>query len=819
MLTSLVCFAAMRAEAQDKTLPAGFVETRVAAGLTDSTTMAIAPDGRIFVAQKTGALRVIRNGTLLAQPFVTVSVNDDGERGLLGVTFDPDFLNNGYVYIYYTAGTTPPRNRLQRFTASASNPDVAAAGSGIDLLTLPDLVHLSHNGGALHFGFDGKLYVAIGDNNTASNAQSMTTVKGKILRINADGSIPTDNPFYSQTTGINRSIWALGLRNPFTFAIDPVSGRMHINDVGNATWEEVNVGGAGANFGWPQTEGRNPPGVAGVTYPLYTYEHGPECAVTGAAFYRPQTPDFPSNYAGRYFFGDFCAGWMRTLLPPNYTTAASFATGITALVAIDIHPDGSLYYLDRGGGGNLYRVTFTGDIGAPNISAHPESITRGIGQVARFTVVASGTGPLTYRWQRNGVNIPNANSSSYTLTTSLADNGAQFRVVVSTSGGSTTSNSATLTVLNNYPPRGTITAPVDETLYRGGQTFTFSGTGTDTEDGTMPASAFTWRVDFYHNEHTHPFMPSTRGVMSGSFTIPTLGETSSNVFYRLFLTVKDSAGLNHTSWVDLLPRTSQIRLESNLDNAQLTLDGSPITAPATFTGVEGIIRSIGVVTPQTSGGQTQEFVSWSDGGAATHDISTPTADTTYTALFQRAATSTVYSDNFEAASGWTLTAAMNPATTGRWQRGDPQATSSGGITVQPGSCAGPSVNCLVTGLTAGTAVGANDVDGGLTSIQSPPIALPAGVNLTMSFQFFFAHLNNATSADFFRVRVIPANGPSQTVWARGGSAANVAGTWTTRSVNLSAWAGQTVRIRVDAADAGSGSLIEAGFDNVVITRQ
>jgi glucose/arabinose dehydrogenase len=155
----------MRAEAQDKTLPAGFVETRVAAGLTDSTTMAIAPDGRIFVAQKTGALRVIRNGTLLAQPFVTVSVNDDGERGLLGVTFDP------------AAGTTPPRNRLQRFTASASNPDVADAGSGIDLLTLPDLVHLSHNGGALHFGLDGKLYVAIGANNTASNAQSMTTVK------------------------------------------------------------------------------------------------------------------------------------------------------------------------------------------------------------------------------------------------------------------------------------------------------------------------------------------------------------------------------------------------------------------------------------------------------------------------------------------------------------------------------------------------------------------------------------------------------------------------------------------------------------------
>jgi hypothetical protein len=283
--------------------------------------------------------------------------------------------------------------------------------------------------------------------------------------------------------------------------------------------------------------------------------------------------------------------------------------------------------------------------------------------------------------------------------------------------------------------------------------------------------------------------------------------------------VRDSSGLTSTSFVDVRPLTSVVRIESNVANAQLTLDGMPITAPFQFTGVEGIIRALGVVSPQTSGGTTYTFVSWSDGGAATHEIVTPNEDTTFTALFQPAATNVVFSDDFEAARGWTLTAGMNTATTGQWQRGDPQPTTSNGITVQPGTCAGPSVNCLVTGLTAGTAVGSNDVDGGQTSIQSPPIALPATGNFTLTFQFFFAHLNNATTADMFRVRVVGNDGVAQTVYARGGTASNVAGVWSSRSVSLNAWAGQTIQLRVDAVDAGTASLIEAGIDSVVITRQ
>jgi glucose/arabinose dehydrogenase len=801
------------------TLPTGFAETRVATGLASPTAMAIAPDGRIFIAQQGGALRVVKDGALLSQPFLTVSVNSSGERGLLGVAFDPAFANNNFVYVYYTTSAAPIHNRVSRFTASAANPDVAAAGSEVQLLNLPALSSATnHNGGAIHFGTDGKLYIAVGDNANTANAQPLTTPLGKLLRINADGSIPSDNPFLGQTTGINQAIWGRGLRNPFNFAIDSSNGRIHLNDVGQDTWEEVNHAIAGANFGWPQTEGPNPPGVAGVRYPVHSYQNaGSSCAITGAAFYRPATSNFPAEYAGRYFFGDFCGGFIRMLSPPDYASSQGFATGISSLVDIQVHPDGTLYYLARGGG-ELFRVQFTAST-APSISSHPASVTVAAGQAASFSVTASGTAPLQYQWQRNGVNIANATSPTYSFTATATDNGAMYRALVSNAAGSALSNAATLTVLSNAAPMGTITAPANGASYRGGQVFTFAGTGSDAEDGALPASAFTWRVDFHHDDHTHPHVPATSGITSGTFTIANRGETSANVFYRVILTVRDSAGLTHTSSVDVRPLTTVVRIESNVAGAQLTLDGAPITAPFEFTGVEGIIRTLGVVTPQTSNGTTYDFANWSDGGAATHEIVTPNDNTTFTALFQPSATNVLFSDDFEQARGWTLTAGRNTATTGRWERGDPQATSSGGITLQQGTCQGPSVNCLITGLTAGSSVGSNDVDGGMTSIQSPAIVLPAGGTITLTFRLYLAHLNNATSADFISVRVVGNNGVAQTVWARGATASNVAGTWATRTANLSAYAGQTIRLRIEVVDNASGSLIEAGFDNAQITRQ
>ena len=173
------------------------------------------------------------------------------------------------------------------------------------LLDLPTLSSATnHNGGAMHFGLDGKLYVAVGDNADGSNSQTLANPLGKMLRINTDGTIPSDNPFFSQTTGINRAIWALGLRNPFTFAIQPTSGRMFINDVGQNTWEEINEGAAGANYGWPTTEG--PTTNPAFMTPVYAYHARQRpvqgCAITGGAFYAGPARAVPGRVRRRLFF-------------------------------------------------------------------------------------------------------------------------------------------------------------------------------------------------------------------------------------------------------------------------------------------------------------------------------------------------------------------------------------------------------------------------------------------------------------------------------------------------------------------------------------
>jgi glucose/arabinose dehydrogenase len=333
-------------------LPAGFTETQIS-GLSNPTAMEIAPDGRIFVCLQGGGLRVVKNGALLPTPFLTLNVDSNGERGLLGIAFDPNFATNNFLYLYYTVATDPRHNRVSRFTA---NGDVVVPGSETIIMELENLTSATnHNGGAIHFGPDGKLYVAVGENATASNAQTLGNRLGKVLRINADGSIPTDNPFFNQATGNNRSIWALGLRNPFTFAFQPGTGRLFINDVGQNTWEEINDGIAGSNYGWPDSEG--PTNNPSFRSPLFAYAHASGCAIAGGAFYNPATVQFPPSFVGKYFFADLCGGWIH-LFDPATGSVLDFASGISSPVDLKVGADGSLYYLARGSG-SLFRVQFT----------------------------------------------------------------------------------------------------------------------------------------------------------------------------------------------------------------------------------------------------------------------------------------------------------------------------------------------------------------------------------------------------------------------------------------------------------------------------
>jgi glucose/arabinose dehydrogenase len=316
------------------------------------TAMAFAPDGRLFICTQDGLLQVVKNNALTGTPFVQVNTVADGERGLLGVAFHPQFPTDRRVYVYYTVGTgATAHNRISYFLADANNPDVAQAGSEHPIVDLPTLSGAtSHNGGALHFGPDGKLYVAVGDNTLGSNAQDSTTRLGKILRYNDDGTIPADNP--SIGTGVNKAIWALGLRNPFTFGFQPGTGRLFINDVGEMTWEEINEGAAGANYGWPDTEGatNNP----AYTSPVFTYHHvsgGDPTrvvgdAIVGSAFYNPGTVKFPPEYVGSYFFADYVSRWINRLDLPNGNDAVyAFARLPDGVTDLAVGPDGMLYAL------------------------------------------------------------------------------------------------------------------------------------------------------------------------------------------------------------------------------------------------------------------------------------------------------------------------------------------------------------------------------------------------------------------------------------------------------------------------------------------
>jgi glucose/arabinose dehydrogenase len=363
---------------------ADFVQSSFAEGLTNPTAMAFAPDGSLFVAEQRGTLQAAdMDGQLQETPFLDIRgrVVAAGERGLLGVAFDPEFeLGEPYVYVYYTRKgkrKRPPYNLVARFTASTDEQGnlMATPGSEEILLRLPNLRQKNHNGGAIHFGNADdanerdKLYVAVGENGRQSAAQSLGTVLGKMLRINKDGTMPSDNPFYERTTGTKRAIWELGLRNPYSFDIhqpgtEPSTGKIFINDVGYHQWEEINEGQAGANYGWPHYEGDE--GPEPFDRPVYTYRHGftetTGCAITGGAFYNPETPSFGDDYVGDYFFADFCTGWIRKLDTAATTEEEKVTPSKSGSnerpVDIKVSKEGELYFLARGGG-SVEKISYT----------------------------------------------------------------------------------------------------------------------------------------------------------------------------------------------------------------------------------------------------------------------------------------------------------------------------------------------------------------------------------------------------------------------------------------------------------------------------
>ena len=355
LLIFLVLFFSSYSEGQTTYL-SGFDHVQVANGISNPTAFAFAPDGRIFVTEQTGKLRIIKNGLLLSTEAIQLNVSSSGERGLLGIAFDPAFSSNNYIYLYHTV-TGSIHNRITRYTM---NGDLAA-----DPQLVLDLDPLStatnHNGGAMAFGPDGKLYVGVGENADGPKAQDLDTYHGKLLRINSDGSVPAGNPF---TTGSaqRQRIWAYGLRNPYTFTFQPGTGKLFVNDVGQGSWEEINNATTGGlNFGWPSAEGTstNP----AYTNPVFAYGHGEGdglgCAITGGTFFNPTATDYPAAAIGKYFYIELCEKWINYIDPTLGTpTGNPFALDIPgSAVEIKTGPDGNLYFLSRTNGA-LYKIMY-----------------------------------------------------------------------------------------------------------------------------------------------------------------------------------------------------------------------------------------------------------------------------------------------------------------------------------------------------------------------------------------------------------------------------------------------------------------------------
>ena len=338
--------------------PAGITRTLGwATGLTYATAFTQLPDGRLLVTLQPGQLRVVQtDGTVLAAPMLSLaSVDDTVERGLLGVVAHPNFASNGFIYLYYTTTEGGSHNRISRFTVNGNT----ASGETV-LVNLPPLGSGHHNAGALKFGIDGKLYVAVGDNFVSTRAQDLNSVFGKILRFNEDGTIPNDNPHCTTPNNLACSVWARGLRNPFTLAVQPGTGRIFINDVGEFTWEEINQGAPGANFGWPLTEG--PTTMTGITTPLFTYRHSPTSppgtgpggfidgtCVIGGGFY-PDSGPFPATWRGGYFYADLGRDSISFVDLKNNNDVYSFGRTGSRPVGVLIANDGAVLVLTQQAG-------------------------------------------------------------------------------------------------------------------------------------------------------------------------------------------------------------------------------------------------------------------------------------------------------------------------------------------------------------------------------------------------------------------------------------------------------------------------------------
>ncbi len=620
-------------------VPNGFQEAVVAGDLVTPAALAAAPDGRIFIAEKNlGTIRVFKNNALLPTPFLDVhdfldsnqEFDNINERGIVGIAFDPQFQTNNYVYAFWTvAEGNVSTNRVTRFKASG---DVAVPDfmqMVIDGLDCPSFIH---NAGWIGFSpSDGKLYVAVGDGgSTPERAQNLQYLNGKILRLNSNGTIPTNNPFVG-TPGARPEIFALGFRNPWRCRFHP-DGRLFCADVGQDAYEEVNLVTNGSNYGWPLTEGPFSQGsFPSLKQPFYYYAHDDNSSSIIGGDFGART-NFPSLYQSSYFFGDWTGGWIKRINLNSPGTAVPFADNVGAITDLVIGDDGSLYYTEIYAG-ELRRISaiLPGQNNSPVAVIHA-SPTEG---APPLNVAFSSSGstdpdgdPITFHW-----NFGDGSASNSANPTHLYNQPGSYHVTLTVSDGSPTSGpaSASVNILVGDAPQVTITEPFDGSQFIAGELIELQGSASDIR-GPIPSGNLHWSVVFHHDTHTHPFIPDLPGSTQ-EFITQSTGETATNIFYRIKLEATNSFGLTGSDTVDIYPKLVNVTIDTSPPGLVVTLDGQPYVAPVTTPSVVGFSRSIGTSTMQIDDGKSYEFFNWSNGGAEQHTITTPGENTTIVATF------------------------------------------------------------------------------------------------------------------------------------------------------------------------------------------
>jgi len=632
-----------------QSLPPGFVKNLVTSDLEDPTSFTFAPDGRIFIAQLTGEVRVLENGVLLETPLLSVPVRRDSlDSGMFTVIIDPSFADNGWIYLYYT--TPEPRDRISRFTVSGNTSDPATE---FVVWETPDLVWSWHHGGGMAFGADGKLYLAMGEQFNSSHSQDPSNPYGKLLRFNPDGSIPADNPWADDPL-FHPAIFALGLRNPFRVCLDEVNGDLWIGDVGGNgpfAWEEIDRAIAGVNYGWPYQEGEYCwiSDCDLYTYPEWAYKHDDpayyydfaQASITLGPVYHASM--FPYEYQDNLFVADYSNRWIRrlvidrTLGSPQVVAEHVFEPSPDSGTVVDlkIGPEGALYYLTIGfaltGGddqGALFRVAYDSSGNVPPVaiaSADPET-----GDTAPLLVQFDGSGsfdpddgpwPLEYWWDFGDGQTSSEVSPSHEYSMR-----GEYTCVPSVDDGAATVQAAPLRITVGHAPKPVIETPPKGTRYRAGEEVFFSGSATDVEDGTLPESALTFEVRLIHEGHEHPFLGPWIGIQSGSFIVPDQGHPPEHTRLKLILTASDSDGIVRARQRILFPLPSHFRIDTFPSGIPILLDGQYEPTPRDYTGLENYLHGVEAQDEYVLGGIPYRFVHWSDGGDRIHTFRAPTND-------------------------------------------------------------------------------------------------------------------------------------------------------------------------------------------------